>query len=284
MKLLLAEYAVGMRLEDGIIREGRAMLETLSRSFKRSGCEVMTPEPGRFETDLEMLAANSDYGLVIAPDEHLTHYTEIIESRTVNLGSPSNVVDACADKLKTTRILRDAGIAVAEDVDSDRYVIKPRWGCGSEEIIVTDENLLPDGFIRTRFIEGEHISASLIRSKNGFVLPLTINKQLVEITDEKIRYKGGITPYFTPRADEIIDACRRAGEILGCRGYFGVDLVLSDKPYIVDVNPRPTTSIIGISRVIDKEIGGLILDAYRNRLPESVNIISEEVIYKLDEL
>jgi len=63
-----------------------------------------------------------------------------------------------------------------------------------------------------------------------------------------------------------------------------VDLVLSDKPYIVDVNPRPTTSIIGISRVIDKEIGGLILDAYRDRLPESVNIISEEVIYKLDEL
>jgi len=284
MRLLLAEYAVGMSLEKGIIREGRAMLEVLGMSFRRTGCEVITPEPGRFEADLEVLAANSDCGLVIAPDEHLAHYTEIIEDKTVNLGSPSNAVDACADKLKTAAILRDAGIAVAEDTESDRYVIKPRWGCGSEGIIVTDDSLLPDGFIRTRFIEGEHISVSLIRSKNGFVLPLTVNRQLVEITPEKIVYKGGITPYFTPRVDEIIDACRRAGKILGCRGYFGVDLVLSDKPYIVDVNPRPTTSIIGISRVIDQEIGSLILDACRDRLPESVNIISEEVIYKLDEL
>jgi len=34
-----------------------------------------------------------------------------------------------------------------------------------------------------------------------------------------------------------------------------VDIVLGDMPYVVDVNPRPTTSIIGISRVMNEEIG-----------------------------
>ncbi len=285
MRILLAEYAVGICLEDGLIREGRAMLEMLSSSFKSVGCKVVTPEPGMFEKDLGKLAGNSDYGLVIAPDEHLSHYTRIIENKTVNLGSPPEAVELCADKLETAKILADAGIAVADDAPSERYVIKPRWGCGSEEISVTDEPVLPDeGFVRTRLIEGEHLSVSLIRSQNGFTLPLTVNRQIVEVTQNTIEYRGGVTPYFTSRKDEIVEASRRTGEVLGCLGYFGVDIILSDKPYIVDVNPRPTTSIIGVNQVIDREIGGLILDARLGKLPDSINIVGEEVAYMLDEL
>ncbi|RJS70989.1 MAG: ATP-grasp domain-containing protein [Candidatus Syntrophoarchaeum sp. WYZ-LMO15] len=285
MRVLLAEYAVGTSLERGLLREGKAMLETLAVSFRKAGCEVVTPRPGRFEQDLERLAADSDYGLVIAPDEHLAYYTSIIEDNTVNLGSSPDSVKLCADKLRTTEILSESGIAVADDAPSTRYVLKPRWGCGSEGIIVTDDpSILPEGFIRTRLIEGEHISVSLLRSPSGITLPITINKQIVEITPRKIRYRGGVTPYFPPRADEILNAGMRAGEILGCSGYFGVDIVLADRPYIVDVNPRPTTSIIGINQVIDREIGGLILDARLERLPESINIIEREVTYRLDEL
>ncbi|MCW7076344.1 MAG: ATP-grasp domain-containing protein [Candidatus Syntrophoarchaeum sp.] len=286
MKILLAEYAVGMQLEDGLIREGRAMLSTLAASFRRAGHDLLTPEPGRFEDDLDKLAADSDYGLVIAPDEHLAHYTRIIEEETVNLGSSPSVIEICADKLKTGMILSAAEIAVPDDGPSDRYVIKPRWGCGSEDITVSDDPSLTieEGFVRTGLIEGEHLSVSLIASKNGFTLPLTINRQIVEVNSNKIEYKGGFTPYFTPRSTEIIEAGIRAGEVLGCAGYFGVDIVLADKPYIVDVNPRPTTSIIGIRQVIDHEIGDLILKARTGELPESINRIQDEVSYKLDEL
>ncbi|MCK5308183.1 MAG: ATP-grasp domain-containing protein, partial [Zetaproteobacteria bacterium] len=52
--------------------------------------------------------------------------------------------------------------------------------------------------------------------------------------------------------------------------YVGIDIVLGDQPYIVDVNPRPTTSIIGMGSVIDAELGQLIVDARYGRLPDGV--------------
>ena len=37
--------------------------------------------------------------------------------------------------------------------------------------------------------------------------------------------------------------------VAGLRGYVGVDLVLGDEPFVVDVNPRLTTSYVGLSKV-----------------------------------
>lgn len=46
--------------------------------------------------------------------------------------------------------------------------------------------------------------------------------------------------------------------------------MLGDKHYIVEVNHRPTTSIIGMRSVIDAELGPLIVDARYSGLPDSV--------------
>ena len=62
---------------------------------------------------------------------------------------------------------------------------------------------------------------------------------------------------------------------LNCFGYVGVDIVLADLPYVVDVNPRPTASLFGISRVMREEIGDLLLKNKFGRLPDSVRIEGE---------
>jgi predicted ATP-grasp superfamily ATP-dependent carboligase len=41
-----------------------------------------------------------------------------------------------------------------------------------------------------------------------------------------------------------------AARALGLSGYAGIDLVVGDLPRVVDVNPRPTTSIVGIAKVM----------------------------------
>ncbi|MBU4222814.1 MAG: ATP-grasp domain-containing protein, partial [Euryarchaeota archaeon] len=102
-------------------------------------------------------------------------------------------------------------------------------------------------------------------------LLLTVNKQLIEMNDE-ISYKGGIVPYYSDRNDEIIAVAKKTAKVLGCRGYAGVDIVLGDMPYVVDVNPRPTTSIIGISRVMEDEIADLIMRSSFGELPDRVRI------------
>ncbi len=255
-----------------------------------------------FATAIERIARTCDAGIVIAPDEILADLTEIVEESTVNLGCPSKSVRNCADKLVCSRILSDNGIAVPEIIGDAggisggdgadpgaRYVVKPRSGCASEGIsIVMDRQERPidvtaregwalsekvnlsDDFIVTELVSGEHLSASLVIGKT--VLPLTVNKQMVEIGTETIKYNGGIVPYQTPRWDEVMDTAAKAADVLECKGYVGVDIVAGDELYVVDVNPRPTTSILGIAKVIDHEIGDLIIRAGLGDLPESVGI------------
>ena len=57
----------------------------------------------------------------------------------------------------------------------------------------------------------------------------------------------------------------------GLRGYVGVDLVLAeDKPFVVDVNPRLTTSYVGLSRVAGFNVAEAIVNAVVNgKLPKA---------------
>lgn len=284
MKILVAEYAVGEGVDE-FMAEGRAMLGTLVRSFTNCGHEVYYPTTGttldagipvmssNFEDTLRELSKQCAAGLVVAPDELLASLTEIIEKNTQNLGCPPDSVKLCADKLECTRILGKNNIPVPETISegtySGDYVVKPRFGCASEETFRSKSGTLKDGFIATRFINGEHLSVSIITGKTQ--LPLTVNRQLIEINNN-VSYKGGIVPYHSERETELIETAKKTARVLGCRGYTGVDIVLGDKPYVVDVNPRPTTSIIGIVKVLDTEIADLILGSRFGELPETVGI------------
>lgn len=284
MKIIVAEYAVGAGIPEFML-EGRAMLGALVRSFISCGHEVLYPTSGLkldagtaimvngFENTLENISKECDAGLVIAPDEILGDLTQVVEDNTVNLGCPPDTVRLCADKLECTRKLEKEKIPVPETIGSGaysgNYILKPRFGCSSEGIHRSNAGSLKEDFIATKFIEGEHLSASIITGSTQ--LTLTVNRQLIEIKDE-ISYNGGIVPYYCDRNDEIIGVAKKTAEVLGCRGYTGVDIVLGDRPYVVDVNPRPTTSIIGISKVMKENIADLILKARFGELPDKVKI------------
>jgi len=69
-------------------------------------------------------------------------------------------------------------------------------------------------------------------------------------------YEGGIVPRRSDREEEILKAAKMAAEALDLSGRAGIDLVIGDLPRVVDVNPRPTTSIVGITKVIARGAGG----------------------------
>jgi predicted ATP-grasp superfamily ATP-dependent carboligase len=318
MNIMVAEYAVGAGEGGTILLEGRAMLEVLVRSFTAIGHNVVYPTSGPvlpagtavktkdFDQSVEELSAQCDAALVVAPDELLGDLTEIVEGNTVNLGCPSGSVRLCADKLECTRILENKGIKVPATTVSgdpnvfspgDRVVLKPRWGCASEDTTLARYScatVIPEGFVATRYIEGEHLSASLVmgddtksrsqsqsQSQSPLTLPLSINRQNISI-GSAIQYNGGTVGVDTGQNQELFRAAQRSAEALGCRGYVGVDIVLADKPWVIDVNPRPTTSIIGISKIMEEELGELILKAHSGDLPFSVNISNEYNFTKAD--
>ena len=268
MKILVAEYASVAALGGTCELEGRAMLSVLVESFQKSGHEVVYPTAGltigvgkpillkRLEEFEEVLQTTKvDAGLLIAPDEMQPSLLEILEKNTANLGCSPTAASLCADKLLCTQKLKENGVPVAEIVARPEpcekgchcYVIKPRSGCGSEGVRISSFAKASPGEIVTRYYEGLHLSASFIVGER--FLPLTINRQLIEIQGDGMSYNGSQVPYNTPRAAEIWQVTEKAAKFLGLRGYAGIDFVVGDLPRVVDVNARLTTSILGLSEL-----------------------------------
>jgi len=279
MKVLLAEYASCH--DPALAPEGAAMLRVLSGSFSRIGYDVITPGEGDFAREIERLAPDCDAGLVIAPDHLLPGYTKLLEDLTHNLGCSSLVAAVCADKVMTGKVLGRHGVPVPGPAPAGQRVVKPVQGCGSLGVRITGGAPGEDEFAQ-QYIEGEHLSASLVCSRNTGEaclyysgkppLALALNRQLIELERGQFHYLGGETPVEHPRGDEILGVARKAVTVLGCQGYAGVDVVVADQVYVVDVNPRITTSLIGIAGVMEEEIARILVDASHGSGPEAVHL------------
>lgn len=140
-------------------------------------------------------------------------------------------------------------------------VVKPGRGAGGEGVtLVKGPGRLRDAWARASAVEpglppliqarveGTPASVSLLVESDG-PRPIALNRQQVEFGPEA-RYRGGSTPLHHPLGGRAIELARTAiGLVGGLRGPVGVDLVLApDGPVIVEVNPRLTTSYLGIRR------------------------------------
>ena len=280
MKVLLAEYSTAH--DPVLAREGRAMLDVLTASFKRCGYDVVLPNDGNFSDEIERLAPVCDMGLVIAPDHLLSTFTMILEQHTHNLGCGFMTIALCANKVQTQRILSQNGIPVPGEPGSGKKVLKPVKGCGARGVRLSGES--PGvGEFAERYIDGENFSVSIIPNRvigdaclyytGNPPLVLAVNKQQIEMdADGAFRYRGGETPVHPDREEEIINTAKKAVEVLGCQGYCGVDVVAGDKVYVVDVNPRITTSLVGITACMEEEIAELLVAASKGAGQAAVHL------------
>ena len=280
MKVLLAEYATCH--DSTLAPEGAAMLETLKQSFERCGYDVMLPGTGDFAGEIERLAPQCAMGLVIAPDHLLARYTQILEQHTHNLGCGFMTVALCANKVQTGKILRSHGVPVPEEVTTGKRVIKPVKGCGSLDVRISD-GPVGNGEFAQQYIDGEHFSVSVVASRvigdaclyftGNSPLVLAVNRQHIgHAPDGAIQYLGGETPVHPEREAEIIETAKKAIVVLGGQGYCGVDVVLADKVYVVDVNPRITTSLVGIAACMKEEIAEILIEASKGGGPKQVHL------------
>jgi predicted ATP-grasp superfamily ATP-dependent carboligase len=258
------------------------MLEILRESFGACGYEVVLPGPGDFYWEIVRLAPECDMGLVIAPDSLLAKFTLPLEQYSHNLGCGSMNAALCANKVTTGNILKSNGIPVPPDAPGGRHVVKPVAGCDSQGVRLTTDAPGKDEFAQG-FIEGENYSVSLVMSRvvgeaclyfsGNPPLVLAVNRQDVIINDDgTFAYRGGETPVHPAREQEIIDTATRAANVLGCQGYCGIDVVVADKVYVVDVNPRITTSLVGIAACMEEEIAALLVEASHGTAPKEVHL------------
>jgi hypothetical protein len=79
-------------------------------------------------------------------------------------------------------------------------------------------------------------------------------------------------------------ACSAAKLIPGLRGYVGVDLVLTgESAQVLEINPRLTTSYVGLRQVSETNLAGAIWDACINGvLPDRVLLAGSVTVKKDD--
>lgn len=280
MKVLLAEYTIAH--DPVLAHEGRAMLGTLRGSFDRCGYDVVVPGEGDFAGEIERLAPACDMGLVIAPDNLLSKFTMILEQHTHNLGCGFMTVALCANKVQTQKVLRQHGIPVPGEPGPGKRVIKPVKGCGALGVRLA-EGEPGAGEFAEEYIDGEHLSVSIVGNRvigdaclfysGKPPVVLAVNRQEIRIDpDGSFRYCGGETPVHPDEEQEIITTATKAAGVLGCQGYCGVDIVMADKPFVIEVNPRITTSLVGIAACMQEEIADILVAASKGEGPDSVHI------------
>jgi predicted ATP-grasp superfamily ATP-dependent carboligase len=248
------------------------------------------------QEELELLCESSaaaDWTIVIAPefDGILANRCRAVEQSGGRLLGPSStLVELLSDKQRTADYLTTHGVRTASGIlwrpgDPPSaplpcpVVIKPNDGAGSHDTYLcrdprTVERIL-SGYRRPARIEtwvtGSPASVSFLCGPSGY-FALVPCAQLLQM-DDRIAYVGGSLPLPSRLETRASDLARRAVECLpGPFGYLGVDVILGDEPSgaadcVVEINPRSTTSYVGLRALARENLALAMLDVAEGREP-----------------
>lgn len=250
------------------------------------------------DQSMEKIAGTVDAAFIVAPEANhiLASIVECLEATgafSLNCES-KGIVEAsdkpalaerakklglsfpCAEILSTSVSEKDAVQQIRSELRFP-VVVKPVSGAGCSGLsLAQNESQLRDALANARretasrhvivqeLVEGVSASVSLI-STGAKALPVSLNLQLVTMAspDGVSSYEGGATPLCHPLGQEAFSAANRLVESFGTlRGYVGVDIVLAqDKVYVIEVNPRLTTSYVGLRKVANFNIAEALTKA-----------------------
>jgi predicted ATP-grasp superfamily ATP-dependent carboligase len=218
------------------------------------------------------LAQRVDYTLLIAPETTgvlagLARSLEAAGARS--LGSHPEAIDLAGDKLRLMERFRDRGVATPESrrirageaIPAEAgfpAVLKPIDGAGSvDTFLLTDAGSAsvrdrnPADALLQPFHRGIPMSASFLVSCDGTPWLIGAGRQRMRVWRGRFHYCGGVVP--EPCA-EALPVLRRAVEsVPGLAGFVGVDYLWDQEErtaMVLEINPRPTTSHVGLSRLL----------------------------------
>lgn len=248
--------------------------------------KIVVAEPADLFRALQLYAPSVDYGVIIAPEfnEHLYDWTSKWTLLGGKLLSPgTDFIRIAASKSETAEHLAKAGVRVPRGVRlgwPDKLpkdfplpaVLKPDDGAGSQGILYVAER--SDGSIEKRmntpewrleqYCPGLPASVALLGGPRGAVALPACLQWLSD--DRTFQYRGGMTPIkddLNTRARNL--ALAVAAAMPPAAGYFGVDLVLGDaddgsQDYVIEVNPRLTTSYVGLRAIARTNLAAAMLE------------------------
>jgi predicted ATP-grasp superfamily ATP-dependent carboligase len=285
---LLAEGAA-------MVRALTADFAQIERCQVHTLCDVRQPELNVGHCDIHLIhdeveelqllqhwSARADWTVVIAPETGaaLSRRVEAVEKAGGRLlGPAAKWVRVAAHKTETVQRLATAGVAtprllrsLAEAIYPDDYplIIKPVDGVGSlglQRLEFPDPDHpaanTPEQWHIEEWVAGLPASVSLLcGDEETIVLPAG---QQCFSEGVQGHYVGGRMPLDQPwrgRAERLAQKAIQA--LPDACGFVGVDLILGNaedgsRDVVLEVNPRLTTSYVGLRALLDQNLAELML-------------------------
>lgn len=248
----------------------------------------------------EQLARACVASFVIAPESQgilARRSSAVIRACGRLLGPTTCAVNVCADKMEFFQQLSHHGIPTiatrpfwfelsrAADFEFP-IVVKPTDGAGSQDTILVRDQSEYDRLRETRrqmspfqdiwqpFVPGTAVSVAMIVSDKGKEAEVFPPAEQLLSDDGRFRYLGGRIPARCANNRVIQETALAACRIVpGLRGYVGVDLIVpdadSDRPVVVEINPRLTTSYLGYRALTDDNLAERML--FPDRFDNAIN-------------
>jgi ribosomal protein S6--L-glutamate ligase len=220
----------------------------VTRLLVERGAEVEVVHPEEHVTDLRTLAAEHDLYVLKSGTEAALSLAGALEAAGASVLNPYRVAAACRDKVVGTKVLAAAGVPVPETYVTARprelaplleggpLVLKPYRGSQGAGIRVVRtrkevERLEEDGkpILVQRYLEARGRDRKLYRI--GDEIFGVARVWPARSYEEKLGEPFAVGP-------ELRELVLRCGEPFGISLY-GVDVVVADRPYVVDMSSFP---------------------------------------------
>jgi predicted ATP-grasp superfamily ATP-dependent carboligase len=229
-------------------------------------------EPGNPDRRLRELAVAADATVLVAPETAgtLAGWTRDLRAAGARvLGSSLEAIALTGDKARLAAWLRAGGIDTppsrtvrpAAGLPPDApypAVLKPVDGAGCvDTFYLVDATSLPPGAramsqaLLQPYRAGVPMSASFLVDGRGAAWLLGVGIQRIAIQGGRFAYQGGLLPAPSRSAEPQLRPAVAA--IPGLRGFVGVDFVwdpAARHATVLEINPRPTTSCVGLTRLL----------------------------------
>ena len=283
-KILIFEYITGgglieNKLNYSLLNEANIILDSLIKASKNTVhffCDyrhkyknnnnaiLVYPNNKDIIFDSNFIS-KYDYFLPICPEIDLilfNYVKKIRQKKITNIHiSDNKSLLIASDKLMLKEACNQFMIPNPDSYSSksknNKFITKDRYGCGCNNISIISNPLRKNSsnMIHENYIPGKSYSANLYIKDSSYKL-ISINQQHISRKNTSLKLNSidvNIHPTFNNMIYKFIDDILNV--IPGLRGFIGFDFIFNNnKIFLIEINPRFTTSMASIERCKNNHI------------------------------
>ncbi len=194
-------------------------------------------------------------------------------------GTPRNKVARFLDKLDIQHFFKENGVTVPRLLKSSEFpaMIKPRRGAGGWRNAIVNTAAEQEAwdqlnknveYIRQEMIAG--IPASVCCVADGKqARAIATNEQILRGDGESsFGFCGSVTPFDHPLSRQMMQMAEQIVAASGCIGTIGIDFIIGDEPYAIEINPRFQGTVDTVERAYGCNLFQYHIDACAGTLPK----------------